>query len=267
MNRSFSNKIIDFKRIIEMGQFFMYQKLSDREYLVFSQDKACKIVIGTEFSFLYADDIEYWLNYFDLNRNYDEINDYLEKHCKKHKDKTSLKCLKNGSKLRLCKQPFLETAIEYLLSAQNTVGNIRKAMFKIASYGTPKEIVFEDAPFQNISYNAFPTFDQLSKMNEEDFKSCGAGFRSKYIVEFIKNFKEPFGTYEEIIKQLTNYKGIGPKVANCIALYSLNQENAFPIDVWIQRYLDSYAKEKPFVVPDKYAGILQVYIYQKIREG
>ena len=34
-------------------------------------------------------------------------------------------------------------------------------------------------------------------------------------------------------------KGIGDKVANCIALFALGKRNAFPIDVWMKRIMES----------------------------
>ena len=34
--------------------------------------------------------------------------------------------------------------------------------------------------------------------------------------------------------------GIGPKVADCVLLFSCDKDSAFPIDVWIARVLSGY---------------------------
>lgn len=256
------NSIIDFKKIITMGQFFMYKELNNDVFLIQSSNKICQIEIEDNISILTSDNIEYWKHYFDLERDYNDINNYLKTFALKHNDIRSYKCILNESKIKVCNQPYLETCIEYLLSAQNNIKRIRKSMFALLDFG---EIYYDDSI--GIEYRSFPNIEKLLTLNETDFVNCGAGFRAKYIIEFLKNYKEIDCSlsYNEIIKFLLQYKGIGPKVANCIALYGLNQIDAFPIDVWIQKYLDKYPQNNPFIIPDKYAGILQVYIYQNIR--
>lgn len=44
--------------------------------------------------------------------------------------------------------------------------------------------------------------------------------------------------YEDAIEQLTRVPGVGDKVANCVALFSLEKPEAFPVDVWIHRVLE-----------------------------
>ena len=56
---------------------------------------------------------------------------------------------------------------------------------------------------------------------------------------------------------------IGEKVANCICLYGFEEYDAFPIDVWMKRIIkEEYEdKGKKLNIPDKYAGILQQYMF------
>lgn len=70
--------------------------------------------------------------------------------------------------------------------------------------------------------------------------------RAKYIVGTIKALQsKPGGGVEwlyslrkldlkEVINALTTLPGVGPKVASCVALFSLDQHHAVPIDthVW-----------------------------------
>ena len=40
---------------------------------------------------------------------------------------------------------------------------------------------------------------------------------------------------EEVRQQLMTIQGVGPKVAECAALYGLHRLEAFPMDVWMKR--------------------------------
>ena len=41
----------------------------------------------------------------------------------------------------------------------------------------------------------------------------------------------------EAVRLLDSYRGIGPKIAGCVALMSLDKLDAFPVDRWVQRAL------------------------------
>ena len=43
--------------------------------------------------------------------------------------------------------------------------------------------------------------------------------------------------YSEAKARLMECPGIGPKIADCIAVFSLEKLEAFPIDVWVRRAL------------------------------
>jgi N-glycosylase/DNA lyase len=43
--------------------------------------------------------------------------------------------------------------------------------------------------------------------------------------------------YHQAKAMLTNYSGVGPKVADCILLFSAGKHEAFPIDTWIKKTL------------------------------
>jgi N-glycosylase/DNA lyase len=82
--------------------------------------------------------------------------------------------------------------------------------------------------------------------------------------------------YEEARKELQRCKGVGEKVADCIALFSLDKLQAFPVDVWIKRIMEDLylKKEMPkkeirAVAEEKfgpYAGLAQQYLFFYARE-
>lgn len=257
---------IDFAGTIEMGQFFMYEKLSENEYIVHSENCICRMKINDKFnSILTSDNIPFWKEYFNLNKDIESINKYLLKDCQKKNDSFGIKSILGSPGIQICHQPYLETCIEYILSAQNNVKRIRKSMLELLKFGTPMHDASAD-----IKYQAFPTIEQLKNLTIDDFLSIGAGFRAKYLYEFVQNFSEPeysFNTVptEKLLKDLMKIKGIGIKVASCIALYACEKYDVFPEDVWIKKIIQEKYNGN-FVKPEKYAGILQVYLYYFARK-
>ena len=51
---------------------------------------------------------------------------------------------------------------------------------------------------------------------------------------------------QEVREELLKLSGVGPKVADCILLFSeLNRRDVFPIDVWVRRVMnDLYIKQE-----------------------
>ena len=61
-------------------------------------------------------------------------------------------------------------------------------------------------------------------------------------------------SYEEAKKQLCSLEGVGPKVADCVLLFSLGKTEAFPVDRWVERViLNHYAQRLPRELAEKLA--------------
>ena len=54
----------------------------------------------------------------------------------------------------------------------------------------------------------------------------------------------------DAVRLLDSYKGIGPKIASCVALMSLDKLDAFPVDRWVLRAL---AERDLSAMPDRLA--------------
>jgi len=97
---------------------------------------------------------------------------------------------------------------------------------------------------------AFPSLQQLyGKTSESDLRNkCGMGYRAKYMMETIqllhtlggerylhelRNNNTIADNPMHVQEQLLQFKGIGRKVADCIALFSLQQHHAIPVDVHV----------------------------------
>ena len=70
---------------------------------------------------------------------------------------------------------------------------------------------------------------------------------------------------EEVRQQLMTIQGVGPKVAECAALYGLHRLEAFPMDVWMKRAMATLFPNKTAADFGQYAGIAQQYIFHYAR--
>ena len=93
---------------------------------------------------------------------------------------------------------------------------------------------------------SFPSFMELrNRATEQDLRDIGMGYRAKYLIQTMETLAELGGEAylhtlretkdaSEVQEALLQLCGVGLKVADCVALFSLRQGNAIPIDthVW-----------------------------------
>lgn len=153
-----------------------------------------------------------------------------------------------GKGIRILNQDKFETIISFIISANNQIPRIQKAIEKISEmYG---DYLGED---ENRKYYAFPSAQQLSLAKPEDLREFArVGFRDKRIVEASKLIASGQVDIEKISsmdledarKELQTLPGVGPKVADCILLFAFDRKESFPVDVWIKRVMEElYLKE------------------------
>jgi len=181
--------------------------------------------------------------YFDLNRDYSKIKKELSK-----VDNNLLEATNFGSGIRILNQDLWETIISFIISANNNIPRIKGIIEKISKkYG--KEIKFNEK-----SYYEFPTPKELSKATVEDLKNLGLGFRDVRVYETTQMINSKEFDLDELYtldtkqaqEKLLTLSGVGPKVADCILLFStLKRFDVFPIDVWVRRVMnDLYIHEQ-----------------------
>lgn len=118
-------------------------------------------------------------------------------------------------------------------------------------------------------YYTFPDISKLSADKvEATLRTNGFGYRAKYIQKASQQIVQNGGlkwfeelqdmSYEEAHKNLLTLHGIGPKVADCICLMSLNQMEAIPVDTHVfqiaKRYFDFKSSTKN-ISPKLYSDI------------
>lgn len=236
------------KHIFECGQCFRWDEDLDGSYTgivgenVINVQKVDNKVIFTSFG---ADNLEELVNkYFDLGRDYKKIKNTLSK-----VDEYLANSIEYGSGIRILNQDLWETIISFIISANNNIPRIKNIINRMSKkYG--KKIVWNDK-----EYYTFPTVESLSQATVEDLRNLGLGFRDVRIYETTNKILNKEIDLERLHKIedtnqvreiLLSLSGVGPKVADCILLFStLKRFDVFPIDVWVRRVMNElYIKKE-----------------------
>ena len=222
------------EHILECGQIFSYEKI-DNYYVVYSKDKAAKIVENEDGYVIETDDPKYFEVFFDLKTDYSKIKTYLKKF------DILKEPIKFGSGIRILRQDLFETLISFIVSANNNIKRIQLILNRIRQkFGTCMG-----------AYYAFPTREQLLKATEEDFLQMGAGYRAKYLYKVLRQIDEDIlrewqrMPTMQLRQKLISLAGVGPKVADCILLFGFSRGDVFPVDTWIEKmYRKFYTKDE-----------------------
>lgn len=274
----------ELKDIFECGQCFRWNKEQDGSYIGVVNNNVIKVTKNENeitFKSVGEDNLKELVTYyFDLERDYDSIKEKLSKI-----DENMKKSIEYGKGIRILNQDLWETIISFIISANNNIPRIKGIIDRMSkAYG--KEIIFEGK-----NYYTFPTVDELSKASIEDFRKLGLGFRDVRVYETTKILKEKQVDLDYLSKEkdfnkvrnvLLTLPGVGPKVADCILLFSsLKRWEAFPIDVWVRRVMnelyignedETKVKKEQIekIAYEKFgslAGIAQQYLFYWKREA
>ena len=227
-------KEFNITHILECGQVFRYKKINN-DYVVISTDKIAKISTFNDRLEIYTKDVDYFVNYFDLNTSYTKIKQKLSNF------EILKPMLKKAYGIRILNQNSIEMIISFIISANNNIKRIQQIIEKICEkYG------------KNMGdFYAFPTIKELKKASIEDFKNLGAGYRAKYLYNVVREIENLNLDYiknnssELVLNELLHLSGVGPKVADCILLFGFKKPDVFPVDTWIKKvYNEFFAKDK-----------------------
>ena len=236
------------KHIFECGQCFRWNLVKENlyrgvcSYGVLEVEKKKNGAIQIR-GFVDGDLREVCRNYFDLDRDYGAFKEKLSK-----VDPYIRNSIEFGYGIRILNQDLWEMILSFIISANNNIPRIKGIIERMAKkYGTKFEWKKEE-------YALFPTPEQLKDVTVEEFRELGLGFRdirvfetTQFMVhhpEFFEELQKEKST-QKIREKLLTLSGVGPKVADCIMLFSsLKRLDVFPIDVWVRRVMnDLYIKQ------------------------
>lgn len=251
------------KQICDSGQCFRMQKEADGSYSLIASGRYLKAEQRNQQIFLYCSQEEYetvWKTYFDMDTDYGRFQSAV-----KQDDAYLREASQTGCGIRILRQDIWETIVSFLISQQNNIKRIRGCIDTVCrKYGEEKKTD------EGVSYYTFPAPETLSQVTEEEFRACGLGYRSRYLVKTaqmaaggaidLNALKEM--DYGQSRQALMQFSGVGEKVADCICLFALHHLDSFPIDTHIAKVMKEHYKEGfPFEEYKGFSGVLQQYVF------
>ena len=250
-----NNSIINVENSINSGQVFLWRKNNDTWYGVNGQDVLKITKSGNVKS--------YQNSKTDFFRKRDDIEKIIKSISK---DQVTKKAVKQYLGLRILEQDPFQCLISFIVSSNSNIQKIKNSLENISKkFGTKVN-------FENQEFFLFPKPVKLAKASINEIKSCGVGYRAKFIKEaanMVLLKKIDFKTlqknsYQEAKEKICQIPGVGNKVADCVLLFSLNKLESFPLDRWMIRILEKYYSNRFHIetktITEKQYGIL----HQKI---
>ena len=201
----------------------------------------------------------------DILSIYDEIN----------RDERVAAMVRRYPGLRVLRTEPWECLVAFICSATSNIPRIHQNMESISeAFGSPVSL-------NGCTRHTFPTPADLAEAGEMELRRLGLGFRAPYVhlasvavlegrLDLAALIETP---YPEAKAALMERRGIGSKIADCIAVFSLEKLQAFPIDVWVRRALGEWYFPNQKTPPDRvllewahdyfgrYGGYAQQYLF------
>ncbi len=177
--------------------------------------------------------------------------------------------------LRILRQEPWECLVAYICSANSNIKRIHQVLENMAAaFGDPIDL-------KGIRRYAFPGPAALAAAGEAELRHLGLGFRAPYVDRAAQEVASGDLDLNALVRlpyapakaRLLECYGIGSKIADCIAVFSLEKLEAFPIDVWVRRALGEWYFPGQKTPPDRellawaqsyfgpYAGYAQQYLF------
>ncbi len=250
------------------GQVFRWEKGGDTWTGVV--DGSCITIHqkGRVLSFQGAEP-EFIRSYFQLDQDLPEILNTIDR------DPVIHTVISHCRGLRIIRQPAWECLASYIIATYANIPGIKRRISKLCQcYGEPL-LTRDDEIF------SFPGADAIASQDPCTISACRLGYRAPYLLETARTLADDPGwesrlyelPYEKARNELLHLKGVGKKVADCVLLFAFGKTEAFPVDVWIQRILQTrYSRDDTRYTYDQcsrfgrshfgqYAGYAQEYLF------
>ncbi len=221
-------KVKDFnlEHTLECGQIFRINR-EDNWYYINARDKFFKICQEKNEIEFHGADKNFIIHFFSLDENLSKILKEI------NKDRYIKKSIDKYRGLRIIKQDPWECLISFICSTASNIPRIKSKLKELSkSFG-------KSVSLGGVDNYAFPAPGNINNYNA--ILDAKTGFRAKYIFEANNsvNIKKLNSlktlSYEDAKSELKKINGVGDKVADCVLLFSLSFNQAFPVDTWIKK--------------------------------
>ena len=168
--------------------------------------------------------------------------------------------------LRLVRQDPAETLLSFVCSTANSIPRIMAAIEMLAAnYG---RLVCER---EDSCYYAFPTLDRLAGADPAALmESESLGFRARNVTNAARQILDRGDgwlsslrnvPYQQARGELMSIRGVGRKIADCVCLFALGEDEAVPVDTHIRQLAHR------LWLPEMKAKTITDAVYQRIVEA
>ncbi len=229
----FESEFFNIKDTLECGQVFRFKPFKEG-YLICSADKTCYAYTVGDKTYIECEekDENYFINYFDLDRDYKQIYSTAISEGVEY-----LTCSANSGKgIRILNQDKRETLFSFIVSQNNNIPRIKGILERLCT------ALGEKKTFLGQEYYTFPSIEKMANLPVEIYSKMGLGYRANYIKNLADDFVRGFNLEEisaldtlKARERLIKIYGVGPKVADCVLLFGLHKTDSFPVDTWIEK--------------------------------
>ncbi len=191
-------------------------------------------------------------------------------------DPSMRKALAYAPGLRILRQDPWETVANFICSSMKQIVQIKQIHIALRErFGVEVEP----------GHHAFPSWQQLSAVSENELRECKLGFRAKHLAMAARQLAAGEVSLEaieslptaEAREELMKLRGVGEKVANCVLLFAYGRLEVFPVDVWVERAIRTLYFPRARKLTDKrlrrfvgeyfgpHGGYAQQYLFHWIR--
>lgn len=228
---------LQLRTVLRCGQAFRWKKIDDiwscslgSTVVFLKQNDASSISYA---SYPFVQDIDHELiRYFNLRINLGKLRAQWSA-----KDKNFKKNSVGLEGIRILRQEPWENLISFICSTNNNIKRISSMCETLCvNYG---DFLLE---YRGVNYYSFPRPERLAGDEVEvKLRELKFGYRAKYINDTAKMVMDNDYDlvelrdlpYEQVRTELLKFKGVGPKVADCVALMSLDKHDAIPVDTHV----------------------------------
>ena len=231
------SETIDLKSTLDGGQAFRWHGTED-SYRGVIENKV--YIIFREGNLINAKCMNSQIDRDDLLKiqRYLGIDFNLDNFTKKYNNNNYIrKLIKQNQGLRILKQDPWESIVSFITSSVSNISKIKKNINELCVLNGNK---IGEGEYDYI----FPKDIEIVDIGEAELRKLGFGFRAPYLIDAaMKSLNNSIDMdskndkYEEKLSELTNIKGVGRKVADCIMTYGYGRRDTFPVDRWVRKGL------------------------------
>lgn len=204
----------------------------------------------------------------DLSRNYRALDEVLVQ-----RDPLLAPAVHATPGVRVVRLAPWEALVSFILSSHTHIARIKLMVRRL------REAFSEDG-------TSFPSPQALEAAGEDALRQLGLGYRARYlhrVARVVARNPGLLGHWEQLPtaearSALMELPGVGRKVADCVLLFGYGRWDAFPIDRWVRRALESVyfgGQQVPMGRLQHFAGerfgdlaaLAQVHLFARARLG